>query len=98
MHQLLLLTLHSYPHYNFDVWRSKKIQDHVESFNDHVFQPLVEHIVIYLGEMKIDMGLDKKSGTHFTFNREFKGEFNHEEDYGQILDHMRYPQCQYKKG
>lgn len=69
---------------------SKKIQNHVESFNSHVVQPLVDHIVTYLGEMKIDLGLDKKSGTHFTFNSEFKGQFNHAEDYGKVSAHQNY--------
>ncbi len=69
---------------------SKQIQSHVEGFNNHVVQPLVDHIVTYLGEMKIDMGLDKKSGTHFTFNRDFKGQFNHAEGNGQVSAHQTY--------
>ncbi|WP_010530039.1 hypothetical protein [Lentibacillus jeotgali] len=69
---------------------SKKIQSHVEGFNNHVVQLLVDHIVTYLGEMKIDMGLDRKSGTHFTFNRDFKGQFNHAEDNGQVSAHQTY--------
>lgn len=69
---------------------SKKIQSHVEGFNSHVVQPLIDHIVTYLGEMKIDMGLDKKSEAQFTFNREFKGQFNYSRDYGQISAHQIY--------
>ncbi|QHE52783.1 hypothetical protein [Pontibacillus sp. HMF3514] len=69
---------------------SNKLQDHMEGFNNQVVQPLVDHIVNYLGEMKIDMGLDKKSGTHFTFNRDFKGQFNHAEGQGQVTAHQNY--------
>lgn len=69
---------------------SRKYQDQVEEFNNMVVQPLVDHIATYLTEVKIDLGYDKKSGTQFTFNRDFKGQFNHAQDHGQISAHQTY--------
>lgn len=76
---------------------SKKIQNHVSSFSDTVIKQLVDHIVTYLGEMKIDMGFDKKSGTHFTFNNEFKGQFNHAQDHGQISAQQNYTEIKVRE-
>ncbi|WP_077358969.1 hypothetical protein [Virgibacillus halodenitrificans] len=69
---------------------SKRYQDKVAEFNNMVARPLVDHISTYLTEVKIDLGYDKKSGTHFTFNRDFKGQFNHAQDQGQISAHQTY--------
>ncbi|MGI2851614.1 hypothetical protein ACRS6Y_15265 [Bacillus cytotoxicus] len=57
---------------------SNKIQDHVDGFNNQVVKPLVDYIVTYLGELKIDMGLDGKTSTQYNIG-EFRGQLNHAE-------------------
>ncbi|EFV71665.1 hypothetical protein HMPREF1012_02304 [Bacillus sp. BT1B_CT2] len=63
---------------SFGYGSSNKIQSHVDNFNDQVVKPLVDYIVTYLGEMKIDMGFDGKSSTQYNI-REFRGQLNHAE-------------------
>ncbi|OOR21738.1 hypothetical protein [Bacillus cereus] len=67
----------------------KKVQDTVDNFNQQVVKPLIDHIVTYLGEMAIDMGLDKKSGTQYNFN-EFRGQWNHAEGEASITANQTY--------
>jgi hypothetical protein len=67
----------------------KKFQDSCDNFHNQVVKPLVDHIVSYLGEMAIDMGLDKKTSNQFNFN-EFKGQFNHAEGQASITANQTY--------
>lgn len=66
-----------------------KIQEAVDNFNNQVVKPLIDHIVSYLGEMAIDMGLDKKTNNQFNFNQ-FKGQFNHAEGQASITSNQTY--------
>lgn len=66
-----------------------KFQDAVTKFNQQVAKPLIDHIVSYLGEMAIDMGLDKKSGTQYNIN-DFRGQFNHAEGQSSITANQMY--------
>lgn len=68
---------------------SNKIQSHVDSFNNHVVKPLVDYIVTYLGELKIDMGLDGKSNTQYNIG-EFRGQLNHAEGQGTVTATQTY--------
>lgn len=68
---------------------SKKIKNHVESFNQQVSKPLVDYIVNYLGELKIDMGLDKKSETQYNIG-DFRGQLNHTEGHGKVIANLTY--------
>lgn len=68
---------------------SNKIQAQVEEFNNHVVKPLVDHIVNYLGELKIDMGLDKKSSTNYHIG-DFRGQLNHAEGQGRVTANQTY--------
>ncbi|PGX11828.1 hypothetical protein [Bacillus sp. AFS033286] len=67
----------------------KKIQNTVDNFNQQVVKPLVDHIVTYLGEMAIDMGLDKSSSTQFNI-QDFRGQLNHAERESSITAHQVY--------
>ncbi|WP_282141255.1 hypothetical protein [Cytobacillus oceanisediminis] len=67
----------------------RKLQEAVDKFNNQVAKPLIDHIVSYLGEMAIDMGLDKKSGTQFNI-REFRGQLNHADGHAQISANQTY--------
>lgn len=67
----------------------RKIQEAVDKFNNQVAKPLIDHIVSYLGEMAIDMGLDRKSGTQFNI-RDFRGQINHAEGHAQISANQTY--------
>ncbi|MEY8757931.1 hypothetical protein AB9M93_26170 [Peribacillus frigoritolerans] len=72
----------------------KKIQGSVDSFNNQVVRPLVNHIVTYLGEMAIDMGLDKKSGgTQFNIG-DFRGQLNHAEGQATISANQIFTETQ----
>ncbi|MCJ7843566.1 hypothetical protein MUB24_22355 [Lederbergia sp. NSJ-179] len=68
---------------------SNKIQSHVDSFNNQVAKPLVDYIVTYLGELKIDMGLDGKSNTQYNIG-EFRGQLNHAEGQSTITASQTY--------
>lgn len=68
---------------------SKKIQDHVDGFNQQVVKPFVDYIVTYLEELKIDMGLDGKSGTQFNIGV-FEGQLNHAEGNSTITATQTY--------
>ncbi len=68
---------------------SNKIQNHVDSFNNHVVKPLVDYIVTYLGELKIDMGLDGKSSTQYNIG-EFRGQLNHAEGQSTVTATQTY--------
>ncbi|WP_370458011.1 hypothetical protein [Thalassobacillus sp. CUG 92003] len=68
---------------------STKVQNHVDGFNNQIVKQLVDHIVTYLTEVKIDLGYDKKSGTHFSIN-EFRGQLNHAESQGQVTAEQTY--------
>jgi hypothetical protein len=67
----------------------RKFQDACDNFHNQVIKPLVDHIVSYLGEMAIDMGLDRKTGTQFNIN-EFKGQLNHAEGQASISSEQTY--------
>lgn len=67
----------------------RKYQEAVDNFNHQVVKPLVDHIVTYLGEMAIDMGLDKKTGTQFNIT-EFKGQLNHAEGEASITANQTF--------
>ena len=66
-----------------------KLQDAVTKFNQQVAKPLIDHIVSYLGEMAIDMGLDKKSGTQYNING-FRGQLNHAEGQSSVTANQMY--------
>jgi hypothetical protein len=66
-----------------------KLQDAVTKFNQQVAKPLIDHIVSYLGEMAIDMGLDKKSGTQYHING-FRGQLNHAEGQSSVNANQMY--------
>ena len=66
-----------------------KLQDAVTKFNQQVAKPLIDHIVSYLGEMAIDMGLNKKLGTQYNING-FRGQFNHAEGHSSITANQMY--------
>ncbi|WP_233880306.1 hypothetical protein [Virgibacillus halodenitrificans] len=68
---------------------SNKIQSHVDGFNNHVVKPLIDYIVTYLGELKIDMGLDGKSSTQYNIG-EFRGQLNHAEGQSTITATQTY--------
>ncbi|WP_130295846.1 hypothetical protein [Fictibacillus sp. BK138] len=74
----------------------KKFQDSCDNFHNQVVKPLVDHIVSYLGEMAIDMGLDKKTNNQFNFN-EFRGQFNHAEGQGSINANQTYNEANIKE-
>jgi hypothetical protein len=67
----------------------KKFQDSCDNFHNQVVKPLVDHIVSYLGEMAIDMGLDKKSSTQFNI-KDFRGQLNHAEGQSSINANQSY--------
>ncbi|WP_202081585.1 hypothetical protein [Caldalkalibacillus salinus] len=67
----------------------RKFQEAVDKFNHQVVKPLIDHIVSYLEEMAIDMGLDRKSGTQFNI-RDFRGQINHAEGHAQISANQTY--------
>lgn len=66
-----------------------KLQDAVTKFNQQVAKPLIDHIVSYLGEMAIDMGLNKKLGTQYNING-FRGQLNHSEGHSSITANQMY--------
>ncbi|MFD1608632.1 hypothetical protein [Oceanobacillus luteolus] len=68
---------------------SNKIQSHVDNFNNQVAKPLVDYIVTYLGELKIDMGLDGKSNTQYNIG-EFRGQLNHAEGQSTVAASQTY--------
>lgn len=72
---------------------SNKFQAQVDEFNNHVAKPLVDHIVNYLGELKIDMGLDKKSSTEYHIG-DFRGQLNHAEGQGRVTANQTYNETQ----
>ncbi|PGY11131.1 hypothetical protein [Bacillus sp. AFS031507] len=67
----------------------RKFQDSCDNFHNQVVKPLVNHIVSYLGEMAIDMGLDKKSTTQFNIG-ELRGQLNHAEGQASISANQTY--------
>jgi hypothetical protein len=67
----------------------RKIQDAVDKFNQQVVKPLIDHIVSYLGELAIDMELDKKSTTQFNIG-DFRGQLNHAEGQASISANQTY--------
>lgn len=67
----------------------KKFQVACDNFHNQVVKPLVDHIVSYLGEMAIDMGLDRKSGTQFNIG-DFRGQFNHADGQASISANQTY--------
>lgn len=67
----------------------RKFQEACDNFHNQVVKPLVDHIVTYLGEMAIDMGLDQKSGTQFNITG-FKGQINHAEGQASITANQVY--------
>lgn len=67
----------------------RKIQESCDNFHNQVVKPLVDHIVSYLGEMAIDMGLDRKTSTQFNIG-DFKGQLNHAEGQASISANQIY--------
>ncbi|MEW5567673.1 hypothetical protein [Rossellomorea marisflavi] len=67
----------------------RKYQEASDRFNQLVVKPLVDHIVSYLGEMAIDMELDKKSTTQFNIG-DFRGQLNHAEGQASISANQTY--------
>lgn len=64
-------------------------QEASDNFNHLVVKPLVDHVVSYLGEMAIDMELDKRSTTQFNIG-DFKGQLNHAEGQAKITANQTY--------
>lgn len=92
IYQLLKYTFSNQVDYisiSFGYNSGNKIQEAVDNFNHQVVKPLVDRIVTYLGEMAIDMGLDKKTGTQFNIT-EFKGQLNHAEGEASITANQTF--------
>lgn len=73
-----------------------KYQEASDRFNQLVVKPLVDHIVSYLGEMAIDMELDKKSTTQFNIG-DFRGQINHAEGQASISANQTYNETKVKE-
>jgi hypothetical protein len=67
----------------------RNFNDMCDNFHNQTVKPLVDHIVSYLEELAIDMGLDRKSGTQFNI-RDFKGQINHAEGLASISANQTY--------
>ncbi|MFD1735408.1 hypothetical protein ACFSCX_02415 [Bacillus salitolerans] len=67
----------------------RKFQESCENFHNQTVKPLVDHIVSYLGEMAIDMELDKRSTTQFNIG-DFRGQLNHAEGQASISANQTY--------
>jgi hypothetical protein len=63
---------------------SKKYQDRVDAFNKDVVNPFVNHIIAYLEEVIIDMGMDEKSNMSINFNGGNSGQINLSQDSSTI--------------
>lgn len=57
---------------------SHKSNNSIRSFNNQVVKPLIDHINIYLTELKIDLGYQDNQGitNQFTFKQDFRGQIN----------------------
>lgn len=79
VYQLLDYEANNYEDYEFLAMGysfGTKYQDHVDAFNKDVVNPFVNHIISYLEELMIDMGMDEKSTMSINFNGENSGQIN----------------------
>lgn len=64
------------------------VQEAVKNFNLRIIKPLIDHIIDYLEELKIDMGFDKKYGSQVNFR--VKGQVNYADREGTVVAQQNY--------
>lgn len=74
------------------MYGSHKAGNRVQTFNNEVVRPLINHINTYLTEIKIDSGFhDNYSVTNqFTFKQDFRGQINQASGSSTITAHQTY--------
>lgn len=63
----------------------------IQSFNNQVIKPLIDHINLYFTELKIDLGFQNNhSTTNYTFHKDFRGQINQASNNSTIEAHQHY--------
>ncbi|MDZ5712783.1 hypothetical protein [Jeotgalibacillus haloalkalitolerans] len=83
------VSINKFSYYSLVTGYGRNFNDMCNNFHNNTIKPLVDHIVSYLGEMAIDMGLNKKSGTQFNIG-DFRGQLNHAEGQASISAEQTY--------
>lgn len=74
------------------MYGSHKAGNKIQSFNNEVIRPLVDHINLHLSEIRIDSGFQNNYGVtnQFTFKKDFRGQINQATNGGTVTAHQNY--------
>lgn len=77
------------------MYGSHKAGNKIQSFNNEIIKPLIDHINTYLTEIKIDSGFQDNYGVtnQFTFKQDFKGQINSASGSSTITAHQTYKEA-----